>query len=49
MEEKKNMKKQHMYIYATEKGREIWEMQARENLKREISMLRQGLIPLENN
>lgn len=42
-------KKQHMYIYATEKGRELWEMQARENLKREINMLRQGLIPLENN
>jgi predicted metal-dependent HD superfamily phosphohydrolase len=42
-------KQQHMYIYATEKGRELWEMQARENLKREINMLRQGLIPLENN
>jgi predicted metal-dependent HD superfamily phosphohydrolase len=38
--------KQHQYIYATEKGREIWEMQAQENLKREINMLRQGLIPL---
>ena len=47
IDEKK--KKQHMYIYATEKGRELWEMQARENLKREINMLRQGLIPLENN
>ena len=42
-------RKQHQYIYATEKGREIWEMQAQENLKREINMLRQGLIPLENN
>lgn len=36
--------KQHQYIYATEKGRELWEIQARENLKREINMLRQGLI-----
>ena len=32
--------KQHLFIYATDKGRELWECQARTNLKREIDMLR---------
>jgi len=41
--------KKHLYIYATEKGRECWENQARENLRREINMLRSGVIPDENN
>ena len=40
-------KKQHSYIYATERGRELWEDQARQNLKREIDMLRRGVIPSE--
>lgn len=40
-------KKQHLYIYATERGRELWEDQARQNLKREIDMLRRGVIPSE--
>ena len=40
--------KKHLYIYATEKGRVFWENQARENLKREINMLRSGVIPGEN-
>ena len=39
----------HMYIYATKKGRELWEDQALGNLRREINMLRQGLIPCLNN
>jgi predicted metal-dependent HD superfamily phosphohydrolase len=39
--------KQHTYIYATEKGQELWEDQARENLRREINMLCHGLIPHE--
>lgn len=41
-------KKQHEFIYATKKGREQWETQARRNLKREIGMLRQGIIPCED-
>jgi len=41
--------KKHLYIYATEKGRECLENQARENLRREINMLRSGVIPDENN
>ena len=40
-------KKVHRYIYATEKGRQEWEAQARENLNREIDMLRRGVIPCE--
>ena len=40
-------KKQHLYIYATERGRELWEDQAQQNLKREIDMLRRGVIPSE--
>jgi len=40
-------KKHHSYIYATERGRELWEDQARQNLKREIDMLRRGVIPSE--
>ena len=40
-------KKVHRYIYATEKAREEWEAQARENLNREIDMLRRGVIPCE--
>lgn len=43
----KDKKKQHLYIYATEKGRELWEDQARQNLRREIDMLRRGAIPFE--
>lgn len=39
--------KQHISIYATEKGRELWETQAQENLRHEIGMLFQGLIPGE--
>jgi predicted metal-dependent HD superfamily phosphohydrolase len=39
--------KQDIYIYATEKGRELWEYQAGENLRREIGMLCRGLIPNE--
>jgi predicted metal-dependent HD superfamily phosphohydrolase len=39
--------KQRMCIYATEKGRELWEYQAGENLRREIDMLCHGLIPGE--
>ena len=41
--------KKHLYIYATEKGRECWENQARENLRREINMLQSGVIPGEKN
>jgi len=41
--------KKHFYIYATEKGRECWENQARENLRREINMLQSGVIPGEKN
>ena len=39
--------KQHISIYATEKGKELWEIQAQENLRHEIGMLFQGLIPGE--
>ncbi|KAL3827067.1 hypothetical protein ACHAXA_007574 [Cyclostephanos tholiformis] len=38
---------QNRCIYATEKGRELWEYQARENLRNEIDMLCKGLIPGE--
>ena len=41
--------KKHLYIYATEKGRDCWENQARENLRREINMLQSGVIPGEKN
>ncbi|KAL9191103.1 hypothetical protein ACHAXT_000809 [Thalassiosira profunda] len=37
----------HLSIYATEMGRELWEEQARQNLRREIGMLRRGVIPPE--
>lgn len=40
--------KKHSSIYATERGRELWEGQARRNLRREIDMLRRGVIPCEN-
>ena len=40
-------KKLHLSIYATGKGRELWEEQARQNLRWEIGMLRRGVIPLE--
>ena len=40
--------KRHMYIYATKKGRELWEDQALGNLRQEINMLCQGLIPCLN-
>ena len=39
--------KQHLFIYATERGRELWEVNARENLQREIGLLKQGVIPCE--
>ena len=39
--------KKHSYIYATEKGRQRWEEQARRNLKNEIEMLRRKVIPCE--
>ncbi|KAL7535194.1 hypothetical protein ACHAWF_005083 [Thalassiosira exigua] len=38
---------QHLYIFATKKGRDRWEEQARRNLKREIDMLRRCIIPCE--
>ena len=39
--------KTHEFIYATERGRELWEDRARQNLRGEIDMLRQGAIPGE--
>jgi len=39
--------KRHSYIYATERGRELWEDQARRNLMREADALRRGVIPAE--
>ncbi|KAL7524850.1 hypothetical protein ACHAXR_000745 [Thalassiosira sp. AJA248-18] len=39
--------KRHLFLYATEKGRGVWENQARKNLQREIDMLRLGIIPCE--
>lgn len=39
--------KKHSYIYATQKGRQRWEEQARRNLKNEIEMLRREVIPCE--
>eukprot|EP00571_Detonula_confervacea_P015427 CAMPEP_0172305842 /NCGR_PEP_ID=MMETSP1058-20130122/7056_1 /TAXON_ID=83371 /ORGANISM="Detonula confervacea, Strain CCMP 353" /LENGTH=262 /DNA_ID=CAMNT_0013017563 /DNA_START=221 /DNA_END=1009 /DNA_ORIENTATION=+ len=44
----KEKEKNHLYIYATEKGRELWEDRARKNLRREINMLCRGTIPCEN-
>ena len=40
-------KQHHYYIYATDRGRELWEDYARQNLRREIDMLRRGIIPCE--
>ena len=39
--------KHHTSIYATEKGRELWEVRAQENLRHEISLLCQGFVPGE--
>ena len=39
--------KKHSYIFATQKGRQRWEEQARTNLKNEIEMLRRKVIPCE--
>ena len=39
--------KLHKYIYATEYGRAEWEERARINLKREIELLKKGIIPCE--
>lgn len=39
--------KKHSYIYATQKGRQRWEEQARRNMKNEIEMLRRKVIPCE--
>lgn len=43
----REISKEHSFIYATGKGREQWENQARVNLRREIDMLRTGIIPCE--
>ena len=42
-----NALKKHSYIYATGKGRQQWEEQARRNLTNEIELLRRGIIPCE--
>ncbi|KAL7464702.1 hypothetical protein ACHAXS_005039 [Conticribra weissflogii] len=41
--------KQRAYIFATEKGREVWEDSALKNLTREIQMLRRRDIPCEKS
>jgi predicted metal-dependent HD superfamily phosphohydrolase len=43
-----NEEKRHQYVFATEVGRAEWEVGARSNLKREIELLRHGVIPLED-
>ena len=45
----KTKEKQHYYVYATDRGRALWEDRARQNLKREIDMLRRGFIPCEES
>ncbi len=43
----KMKERHHNYIYATDGGRALWEDRARLNLRREIDMLRRGVIQCE--
>jgi predicted metal-dependent HD superfamily phosphohydrolase len=43
-----DQRKKHEYVFATEVGRVEWEESARSNLKREIELLRRGVIPFED-
>jgi predicted metal-dependent HD superfamily phosphohydrolase len=40
--------KKHQFVFATDRGRAEWERSAQINLKREIDLLRCGIIPCEN-